>query len=171
VLVLVVVLGGGAAAWFLYLNPGRCSGPLFDRHSQPNSVPLPSGCAFQLHPGTQTTSTSGVDVTVDQWIWTVSGSDRAAVQKFYTDNLGSNGWGDLHPETQNGNTAVSACQGGQFLFIAAELTLNVDATGKSITAINAPSGGSVLGIAILTANNAQAQIALQSLCRSGIPTS
>lgn len=172
VLVLVVV-GGGAAAWFLYLNPGRCSGPLFDRHGLQSNVPLPSGCAFDAHPATQTDSESGASFSGDSWTWTVNGSDPATVQQFYQDNLkGSNGWTKITPSTDKdtGEKDLTACQGNQLLVIGAGTKLEItDSSGKTTRTLNAPAGGSALGVALLTATNSKATLELQLLCSGSTP--
>ena len=168
VLVLVIVVGGGAAAWFLYLSPSKCSGPLFDRHGLQSNVPLPSGCAFDSHPATQTSSSSGATFSGDTWTWTVSSSDPATVQQFYQDNLkGSNGWTKITPSTDKstGQKSITACQGSQLLVIAAGTKLDItDSSGKTTRTLNAPSGGSALGVALVTATNNKGQLELQLIC-------
>ena len=172
VLVLVVV-GGGAAAWFLYLNPSRCSGPLFDRHGLQSNVPLPSGCAFDSHPATQTDSESGASFSGDSWTWTVNGSDPTTVQQFYQDNLkGNNGWTKITPSTDKdtGEKDITACQGNQLLIVGAGAKLEItDSSGKTTRTLNAPPGGSALGVALLTATNNKATLELQLLCSGSTP--
>lgn len=172
-LLVLVIVGGGAAAWFLYLNPSKCSGPLFDRHGLQSNVPLPSGCAFDAHPATQTTSESGATFSGDTWTWTVSGSDPTTVQKFFEDNLkGSNGWTKITPsdDKSSGQKNVTACQGSQLLIIAAGTKLDItDSSGKTTRTLNAPSGGSALGVALLNATNNKAQVELQLLCSGSTP--
>lgn len=145
VLVLVVLLGGGAAAWFLYLSPGNPSSPLFDRHGLQSNVPLLNGSTFKLKKTfTDTDPTTNTTVSADAWAWTVGGSNPAAVQQFYKDNLGKNGWTKIKTENgSNGEKEVLACQSGQILIIAASTKLEVtDASGKVTDTIDAPSGGS-----------------------------
>ena len=167
-LLVLVIVGGGAAAWFLYLSPSKCSGPLFDRHGLQSNVPLPGECAFDSHPATQTSSSSGATFSADSWTWTVNGSAPATVQQFYQDNLkGNNAWTKITPSTDQstGQKNVTACQGNQLVFIGAGAKLDItDSNGKTTRTLTAPSGGSALGIALLTATNNKAQLELQLLC-------
>ena len=170
-LVVVVLVGGGAAAWFLYLNPGRCSGPLFDAHSLPSSVPLPSGCAFDAHPATQTTTgTRGAKTTSDAWLWAVNSNDQAGVQTFYLNNLPGKGWANPKAVNSKDGKEVIVCQGNQLLLISTGqqgTVRNSDGTTMNFTA---PSGGTLLGISLVTADNAQAQLGIQFLCTGQLPT-
>src|SRR6185437_3351695 len=147
ILVLVVLIGGGSAAWFLFLNPGHPGSPLFDRHGLPGNVPLPNGVSFSGLKKTYTSSQDNTNISADAWGWTVSGSNAAAVQKFYEDNLASNGWTKIHPlNGDNGEKDVYACQSNQVLITGASDTKleATDENGKVTDTINAPSGGSAL---------------------------
>jgi hypothetical protein len=170
-LVVVVLLGGGAAAWFLYLNPGRCSGPLFDSHGVPSSVPLPSGCAFDAHPASQSsTGSQGGKTTSDQWLWSVNGNDQTGVQTFYQDNLSGKGWTNVKPANSKDGKGVIACQGNQLLLISTGQQGRVKNSDGTTSNFTAPSGGTLLAISIVTAGDAQAQLGIQFLCTGKIPT-
>ncbi|HLW00179.1 MAG TPA: zinc ribbon domain-containing protein [Ktedonobacterales bacterium] len=147
VLVLVVLVGGGAAAWFLYLNPAHPGSPLFDRHGLPSNVPLPNGTSFSGLQKTFTSSQDNVTVSANAWGWTVSGSNAVTVQKFYQDNLSSNGWTKIHPlNGDNGEKDVYGCQSNQILIIGASDTKleATDSNGHVTDTVTAPSGGSAL---------------------------
>lgn len=174
VLVLVVLVGGGAAAWFLYLNPGRCAGPLFSRHNQPSSVPMPSGCSYANE--NHQTITNPQDPTqqaaIDQWAWTVKGSNIAAVKQFYDANLTSQGWSTPKENTDsNGAVTLVTCQGtsqAMEVDIANTLRLVNFQTGSTIATINAPdSSSSALGITIFTSQTASV---IQQICSGGVPS-
>jgi hypothetical protein len=142
-----VLIGGGSAAWFLYLNPSHPGSPLFDRHGLPSNVPLPNGTTFAGLQKTYTSSQDNVTISANAWGWTVSGSNATAVQKFYQDNLGSNGWTKIHPlNSDNGEKDVYACQTNQVVIIgASDSKLQAkDENGKVTDTITAPSGGSAL---------------------------
>ncbi len=148
-LVLVVLVGGGAAAWFLYLSPSHSSSPLFDRQGLQSNVPLPNGTSFAGLKKTYSAldALTNTTVSADAWGWTVSGSDAAAVQKFYQDNLPKNGWTKVKlANSDQGRKGVTACQGSQVLLITASSTKleAIDANGHVTDTITAPSGGSAL---------------------------
>jgi hypothetical protein len=167
VLVLVVLVGGGAAAWFLYLSPSSPNSPLFDRHGLQSNVPLLNGTTFKLKksfsdtdPDTKTT------VSADAWAWTVGGSNPTAVQQFYKDNLGKNGWGKIKTENgDNGEKEVLACQGGQILIVVASTKLEItDENGKVTDTIDGPAGGSAYATEL-----SSSPVLVQLLC-SDTPT-
>ncbi len=169
-LVLVVLVGGAAAAWFLYLNPGRCAGPLFSRHDQPNNVPLPSGCSFagENHETATNPDNASQQVKVDEWAWTVSGKDLATVLQFYKDNLPGQGWTQIKDENGSGGAKeLVGCQGNQVLEIDVATRLRLEKTsGTLIKVVDAPAGGSALGVAVLTAGDATL---VQALCSGQAP--
>src|SRR5262249_32867939 len=115
VLALLVMIAGAAALWSLYLSPSHTNSPLFDRHGLQSNVPLPSNSAFQLKKSMSPTDpTTNTTLPADAWAWTVSGSDPAAVQKFYEDQLPKNGWSHLRQfNGRNGEKNITACQGNQ----------------------------------------------------------
>ena len=168
-LLVLVIVGGGAAAWFLYLSPSKCSGPLFDAHGVPSTVPLPSGCTFNSQ-RTQTDSTSGATGTIDQWIWTVNGpNDPTTVAQFYKDKLPGSNWTNVKETSgENGSKSVIGCQGQQAVEI---VTSNAkDAKDFNQKPLATPPGGSLLGISIITAKNAKAQLELQVICSGNTPS-
>lgn len=161
VLVLLVLVGGGAA-WFLYVSPSHVDSPLFDRHGLQSNVPLPDGISFaglkQTYsaPDLQTHTTISTEV----WGWTVSGSDMAALQTFYQDNLPKHGWTDVRLGSgfTPGARDVVACQGTQeLLIIAGNRKLDApDVNGRVTATITAPSGSSALLIEV-SSNSPSAQ--------------
>ncbi len=157
VVVLVVLVGGGAAGWFLFLSPSHSNSPLFNRHGVPANVPLPNGLTYDSQT-TASQSDSGITLSITEWGWQVSGSNPAAVQKFYTDNLPGKGWTNVKAQTgSSGDQQVSACQGSNVLSVdIADKVELTDANGKTTSTVTAPSGGAALGIAIITSNNSQA---------------
>jgi hypothetical protein len=170
VLVLVVLVGGGAAAWFLYLSPGRCAGPLFDRHNQPSNIPMPSGCSFagENHESSTIPGTPTQQAKVDEWAWTVSGSDPATVAQFYKDKLPGQGWSSIKQQTgTGGDYQLLTCQGTQVLEIDTGTKLRLEkVSGTLITIVNAPAGGSALGVALITLNDPRV---VQALCTGQVP--
>jgi hypothetical protein len=165
ILVAVVVIGGGVAG-FLYLR-GNPSSPFFDRHNLPGNVPLPSNSSF-VSMKTVTDNEEGFSFVFNEWIWTVSNSAPANVQQFYTTQLPSNGWGNVRTERGDSDTLdVFACQGStQVLLIGISQHLqDTNEQGTPTTTVNAPSGGSALGIAISSSPQA-----VQILCLGVLPT-
>ncbi len=146
VLVLVVLLGGGGVAWFLFLSPSHTNSPFFDRHGLQSNVPLPNNTTFKLKRSvSETDPDTKVTISGDAWAWTVDGSDPTAVQQFYKDNLPKNGWSKIQTFNDSGEKDLTACQGGQILFIIASTKLEVtNENGKVTDTINAPSGGTAL---------------------------
>lgn len=153
-LVLIVVIGGLAAAWLLYLSPSHPGSPFFDRHGLQSNVPLPSNSAFMVKKSiSQTDPTTNTTLSADAWGWTVSGSDPAAVQQFYHDNLPKNGWSHLRSFSgQNGEQDLTACQGNQVLIVGTGKKIEVtDDQGKVTKTIIAPSGGAALATEVSSA--------------------
>ena len=101
----------------------------------------------QIDPTTNTT------LNADAWAWTVSGSDPAAVQQFYHENLPKNGWGNLRSFSgQNGEQDLTACQGNQVLIVGTGKRIEVtDEQGKVTKTIIAPSGGTALATEVSSA--------------------
>jgi hypothetical protein len=146
-LALLVVIGGLAAAWALYLSPDHTGSPFFDRHGLQSNVPLPNHTTFMLQKSmSRTDPTTNTPVSIDAWAWTVPGSDPAGIQQFYSNQLPRNGWSHLRFFTgPNGERELSACQGNQALLVGAGKRLQVtDENGKVTNTINAPRGGSAL---------------------------
>ncbi len=164
VFLLVVLLGGGAATWFFYLNPGRCAGPLFDWHTLPTTIPLPSGCAFQHHQVSeaQTDPLTRGKFRDEQWMWTVTGSDPATVSRFAAEALAANGWTDVHTLNNTQTYLASACQGKAYVVITLTLQLAYQTAAQEVV-VSAPAGGSVELIDELTALDATEQAALPHL--------
>src|ERR1051326_3768332 len=110
VLVLLVLIGGGFAAWKFYLDPTLCnSSPLFDRHGQPGNVPLPGSCHFSA---VRPLSDNGQNLG-DVWFWTVeSPNDPATLKTFYATHLPGDGWTQKSVGTHatNGATIMAYCQ-------------------------------------------------------------
>jgi hypothetical protein len=156
----LLVLGGGGAAWFLYLSPSHVDSPLFDRHGLPGNVPLPDGTSFA---GLRQTAGASdpqtrAPISADFWGWTVSGSDAAAVQTFYHDNLPEHGWTNVKfsNDSEQGKMGITACQSGQVLSIVAsgkklEVT---DVIGYVTNTITPPGGGSALLIEMINSPRA-----------------
>jgi hypothetical protein len=155
--------------WVLYLNPGRCSGPLFDRHGLPGSVALPQGCAFQAHQSWHPQPEADVQGSFhyEQWIWVVSNSTTTATGAAYTTSLPANGWADLHTRTDKGEYFLSACLGNQYLSVLSTTSQKSVIAGRSIS-VAPPPGGTVLNIGLFTADDAQERAAFQNLyCKNG----
>lgn len=153
--VLIVLMGSGSAAWFLYLSPSHLGSPFFDRHGLPGSVPLPNGIAFAGLKQTKSARDPQTNVTIsaDTWGWTVSGSDAPTVQQFYQANLPKNDWTNvkLTDDFDSGRNRVTACQGSQvLLIIASNKNLEaLDTVGHVTATITAPGGGSALLIEVI----------------------
>jgi hypothetical protein len=157
-LALVVVVGGVAAAWFFYLSPSRCSGPLFDRHGLQSNVPLPANCAYKDQRTFSSAPNASPQVTADEWFWTVDKSDPTAVQQFYESNLANNGWSEKHPSGLGSSTPdvkdIYACQGNQLLFLETAPSIPVtDNQGNTVFTLQAPAGGAALAIALTTSQS------------------
>jgi hypothetical protein len=153
-LALVIVVAGGTAAWFLYLSPSRCSGPLFDRHGLQSNVPLPNNCSY-MNKRTFVSAPSAIpQVTADEWFWTVDKpGDVNAIQQFYDSHLASNGWVEKHPSALSSSDptakAIYACQGNQALFIEAAPKIPITTSeGRIDFTLQGPPGGSALAMAI-----------------------
>ena len=160
VLVLVVLVGGGAAAWFLYLSPSHSNSPLFDRHGLPSNVPLPNNLTFVTNTSySATNSRTNVTATLDEWGWKAAGINAAAIAQFYRDQMAGQGWTSIRSQTaQNGDQEVIGCQGVEILLIGANdnhLQLS-DNQGNPGPIVTAPSGGSALGIILISTNDLQA---------------
>jgi hypothetical protein len=140
----------------LLVNANRPSSVAFDRHGLQANVPLPDNSSFY---SMKTISESGI--TADEWIWLVSNNEPASVQQFYQDQLPNNGW--QHVQTSdgsNGTLSLAACQDNQVLVIGVSQHLqDYNEQGTPTTLVDAPQGGSTLGI-ILSSD----QQLLQALC-------
>ncbi len=164
-LALVVVVGGGSAAWFLYLSPSRCSGPLFDRHGLQSNVPLPSNCTYKSRRTFRSAPSVVPQVQAEEWFWTVDKPNNvSAIQQFYDDHLASNGWVQKHPSELSSSDpnakAIYACQGNQALFIKAAPKIPVaDNRGNITFTVEGPPGGSALAMALTSS-----QGFLQAVC-------
>jgi hypothetical protein len=146
-LALLLVIGVLAAAWVLYLNPSHTNSPFFDRHGLQSNVPLPSQSTFMVQKSlSRTDPTTNTMVSADSWTWTVPGSNPAAVQQFYQQNLPKEGWGKFRTFTgQNGESDMTACQGDQVLIVGVGKRIVVtNENGKVTNTITAPNGGSAL---------------------------
>jgi hypothetical protein len=172
-LVVVILVGGAGAAWYFFLGPGHSSSssPFFDRHGLQSNVPLPNNVSFQLKKTiSQTDAQTHVTITFDIWGWGVSGDNAVTVQQFYKDNLPKNGWTRVNlTNGDKGEKDVTACQGGQVLFVGAsdkDIT-GTDETTKQTITITAPSGGSALGVEL-----SSSPVLVQLLCSNSpiLPT-
>lgn len=159
-LVLIVLVGGGGAAWFLYFSPGHLSSPLFDRHGLQSNVPLPDGASFANVKQTYSAPDPQAHTTIraDTWGWTVSGSDAAAVQRFYQENLPSQDWTRVKLAGANDEKIwqVTACQGNQVLLVVIkgeELAVS-DRVGRVVGTITPPRNGSALFIELVSSPQA-----------------
>lgn len=158
-LVAAIVIAGASAAWFLYLSPSRCSGPLFDRHGLQSNVPLPSNCAYKSRRTFRSAPSAIPQVQAEEWFWTVDKpGDVAAIQQFYDTHLASNGWIEKHPSALSSSDprakSIYACQGNQVLFIVTAPKIPVtDNRGNITFTLEAPPGGSALALALTTSRS------------------
>jgi hypothetical protein len=165
VLAVVVVLGAGIG-WFFLLKGGggtNPSSPAFDRHGLPSTVPLPNNVTFKKE---QQVTSQGF--SADTWIWTVTGSDPATLQQFYTDNLPKNNWTMVNTNPQSdGSVSITACRTNtQLVGINVGTSVQApNAQGTPTETITAPAGGATLAIFIASD---QALVALA--CFSLTPT-
>jgi len=159
----VLLVGSGTAGAIIFSHKSSSNsastpttnpaGPGFDRHGLPQNVPLPNEISFQTRH-----NSSALGATVDTWYWTVaSPDDPATAQQFYQNNLPNNGWN--HITKIPGTNFLGACQGNQVLLVDASKKL--PGGGKNGSTLNAPSGGSALGIG-LTSD----QTLVRTLCQS-----
>ncbi|HEU5366933.1 MAG TPA: hypothetical protein VFU69_00650, partial [Ktedonobacterales bacterium] len=156
VLMLVVLAGGGVAAWFLYFSPNHSNSLLFDRHGVPASVPLPNNLTFVITTSTsRTNAAANQTLTADEWGWKVAGTDPATVARFYRDQMPGTGWTNIRSQAARNGLIVLGCQALQVLEIEVGsngVVLN-DNQGNPGPIVPAPSRGSALGIFLLTTNS------------------
>ena len=155
IIAVVVLVGGGAASWFLFFSPNHSNSPFFDRHGLPDSVPLPDGLVnFTPIKDFHYYSAQGTTVKVQGWAWGVEATTPAQIVQFYQDHLPGKGWTHLKTMTtlQGGTKSVYACQGRMLLIIDADARslAFADDQGHLSSMVTAPSGGSVLGISRLS---------------------
>jgi hypothetical protein len=144
------------------------------RHGLPMNVPLPDGISFNAQSvyvlyNVANVHTSSVTIgcygrpTNATWIWTVaSPANPTSIDQMYVGILASKGWSFVHSWAGclGGNPVVSACEGSgsqqQVLLISIGTSLTVvNIQTTPVTTVNAPSGGTVLAIAIVPAEHGQ----------------